>query len=247
MAYDDLLVSQLDLSPVVIPTNRRGRVRLSSVDVLFVPWAPDAEWLTRNRTHLRRYVERGGLVVAFGEFENDWLPNLVWAKTVENTVSINEGTLTPEGQRARKKIFAGLTAQDLHNWEDSCHGYFTTIGDRCDVLILSATGRPAAVLDCDSYSRTGGAILASSVDADFHTYGGIDAAKTMFRQTVEWAVEFVATSGGYRGRTFTFPSFRSLRDAISKGLPPIVVEFSIGLFVFVLSTAVIWTIRLIGS
>lgn len=231
-AYDDVLNDELRCTPHVFDTSKRWTGRLSKVDVLLVPWAPDAIWIATHRTHLIRFLRGGGVIVAFGEFDSDWLPNMIWTKTIEDTVCITDVQLSLDGDRARRKIFANLSDTQLSGWADTCHGYFRALPAHVDVLVTNRTHNAVMVFDGNSFK---GAILASSIDPDFHTYARNSQARVLFRQIVEWALMHVGEEGGYR-RELRVPRLADFSEAVAPVLPAFIIETLIAVLIFLLVT-----------
>jgi hypothetical protein len=235
-ACTDLLADEMSLQPRIFDTSHWRPQRISQVDVLLIPWAPDAEWIRRRRSHLLRFLDGGGVLLAFGEFESDWLPGMIWAKTIEDDVKITEEQLSPEGMRARRVIFDGLDSAKLSNWYDSCHGYFRVFPkEHADVLATNHAGQPVVVLDASSFK---GALLASSIDPDFHTYAQNPNARKMFKQVVEWAMVYAEEEGGYR-QEIRLPKRSEMAKAINEVLPTVAVDVAVALVTAVV-TALAW-------
>jgi hypothetical protein len=232
-AYHDLLDVEMHAGPTVFDTSKRRLARFAAVDILVIPWAPDAVWIAAHRKKLIRFMAHGGLLIAFGEFESDWLPNMIWTKAIEDSVMITTGPLSPDGMRARRIIFEQLTDATLSNWSDTSHGSFRGLPADADVLATNITGNPVVVFDGRS---TKGALLASSIDPDFHTYAKNDNAARMFRQIIRWALLHAAEEGGYRGREFRVPRRDELSRLIAPVLPTVAIEGAIAIIV---ATAVV--------
>ena len=226
--YRDVLDIEMHTGPVVFDTSTRWPVRFASVDILIIPWAPDAVWIAVHRKQLIRFMARGGLLIALGEFESDWLPNMIWTKAIENDVTITTGQLSADGTRAREMIFANLTDAALSKWSDTCHGSFRGLPEDADVLATNAAGNPIVVFDGKS---TRGALLASSIDPDFHAYAQNADAQQMFRQIIRWALLYADEEGGYRGWEFRMPRWTDISRRVAPALPTVVIEGTIAVLV----------------
>lgn len=178
-------ISNYELIDVYDLSKRRvlkKTLNLGKYDVLIVPWAPDQIFLQANAEQIEYFLRSGGVVVAFGEFDLRWLPQITWRFDIFDEIKIANGK---EGH----PIFRGLKSEDLCNWHDSAHGYFSGFPQEAEVLlygIQDGDERVIAYVDTETYA---GAVIAMTIDPDFHTYQGLAAARQLLRNTLSYAIE----------------------------------------------------------
>jgi hypothetical protein len=55
-----------------------GKLNLNIYDIVIVPWAPDQITLKASDNEIKKFLERGGVLLAFGEFDQNWIPQTSW-------------------------------------------------------------------------------------------------------------------------------------------------------------------------
>jgi hypothetical protein len=161
----------------------RNELNLLKHDIIIIPWAPDQIFLKNNRKNFISFLKNGGILLAFGEFDENWIPNTHWRFELINQIQIANTDF-------KNSIFHDLKDEDLQDWDDTAHGFFTGISKQCKVIARGLTEKktwePIAFVDDKSYV---GAILVMSIDADFHTYNGIESAERLLNNCINWALE----------------------------------------------------------
>ena len=82
-------------------------VPLEEYDVLLAPRSCDGEALRARRHQIARFLDAGGVLVAFGELWTDWFPGCAWRE--ECPADIRRPVVVAE-----HPILAGFGADDLH-------------------------------------------------------------------------------------------------------------------------------------
>lgn len=173
------LIDSLELS--LKKKKKKNRLFLDSFDIIIVPWAPDQLMLKKNRNEIKEFLEKGGIILAFGEFDENWLPSTHWRSELINEIKI---------VRNHENIFHELNDEKLCNWDDTAHGWFTGLDEEIEIIALGVDSKgkdvPIAFIDNKSYKGT---VLCMSIDADFHSYNGIESAKVLLKNCLNWALE----------------------------------------------------------
>jgi len=185
-------VELIDLYELSKKKSWKGKLNLLRYDILIVPWAPDQITLRHNREQFIKFLDNNGILIAFGEFDENWIPQTSWRFELLNTIEINNNS----------NIFKDLTNADISNWDDSAHGWFSGLPKKSTViasgLSISKEWVPVAFYDDSSFN---GSILAMSLDPDFHTYNGIPQAKKLLKNCVNWAfLQYFQLPSKYRDR-----------------------------------------------
>lgn len=153
---------------------------LEAFDVLLAPRSSDAEALFARRHQIARYLDGGGVLIAFGELWTDWFPGCRWQP--ECAADIREPVKV-----ADHALFTGLSAHDLH-WHPTherwcCHGHLQA-PPGAEVLVANADGDAWTYIDRVS---TAGTILASTnLDPDTHAFHGSAIARDLLERIVRW-------------------------------------------------------------
>jgi hypothetical protein len=154
---------------------------LNRYDLLVVPRSADGDALYARRYQIARYLDHGGVLVAFGELWANWFPGCEWR---EECV---EDVLEPVIARDHPLV-AGFTSRDLH-WHPArerwcCHGHLIA-PPGAEALVCNQRGDAWLYID---RVTTNGVILASSnLDPDTHTFHGNATARAFFQRLLAWA------------------------------------------------------------
>ena len=166
----------------ILPVCDLPETDLTAYDVLIFPRGTDQEITYGIRHKIRGFLDSGRVVVSFGEVTKEWLPSCNW----DGVVPEDDGPLEI---KKKHPVLERLEAQDLH-WHKGatgwcCHGHFIASPD-AEVLVTNELGDPVMYIDRQS---TRGVILAASqLDAICHAYHGIEGAKTLLNNTLNWAM-----------------------------------------------------------
>lgn len=137
------------------------RLDLSKYDIVAIGWAPDQIFLKENESEILRFLSMGGVLVALGEFDLNWLPHTRYMRGFDNDIIITG---------AKDSIFKNLTSKEVSDWDDSAHGYFTSIPPGAKgIAQIGANEKRFFVAYIDN-ERYVGSLLAMTIDPDFHTY-----------------------------------------------------------------------------
>ncbi len=172
----------------VLDIGRLTDVDLNSYDLIVVPRSSDGEILRARRHQFARFLDNGGVLLAFGELWTDWFPGCHWE--MECAEDILEPVVV-----ADHPIVAGYSARDLH-WHPSkerwcCHGHLIA-PPRAEILVRNARGDAWLYVD---RATTNGVIVASSnLDPDTHTFHGSAVARSFFDRLIAWAREEAAVA-----------------------------------------------------
>ena len=186
------------LEPIAL--ERLAEAELSMFDVVVVPRSTDADRLFARRHQVRRFLDRGGVLVSFGEVLTGWLPGARW--TPKSPVDISAPpTITDH------PLLAGVAPDDLY-WHRGpeqwcCHGHVVPPGG---AEILVANGAGDAWLYLDRVSTGGTIVSGSNVDLDTHAFHGDATAESLLVRLLTWAGEEAArTADGRDGRLEVAP------------------------------------------
>ncbi len=167
----------------VLDLGRLAGVDLNEYNLLIVPRSADGDLLSARRYQFARFLENGGVLVAFGELWANWFPGCRWEE------ECREDTLEPVVVSGHPLV-AGYLPHDLH-WHPSkerwcCHGHLVAPPE-AEVLVRNARGDAWLYVD---RATTNGVIVASSnLDPDTHTFHGNSTARAFFDRLVAWARE----------------------------------------------------------
>jgi hypothetical protein len=165
----------------VIELGGLADVDLNAYDLLVVPRSSDGDALRARRHQFARFLDRGGVLVAFGELWADWFPGCHWEE--ECAEDILAPVITAE-----HPIVAGFEATDLH-WHPArerwcCHGHLVA-PSRAEVIVRNQRGDAWLYVD---RTTTNGVIVASTnLDPDTHSFHGNATARRFFDQLLAWA------------------------------------------------------------
>lgn len=156
-------------------------VDLNQYDLLLVLRSTDGDALRARRYQFARFLDHGGVLIAFGEGWSNWLPGSQWES--ECAEDVIEPVVTGDNP-----IIRGLTPADLH-WHPQleswcCHGHYVA-PHGAEVLVQNQRGD--AWLYIDRASTNGVIVASSNLDPDTHTYHGSPRAREFFERLLSWA------------------------------------------------------------
>ena len=166
-----------------IPLAALAATDLESFDAVVVPRSVDAEALWARRHQFARFLDRGGVLVVFGEVWTNWLPGARWEPE------------SPEDVREPPRVFAhpvveGFAADELwwhRGHERWCsHGHFVAPAG-AELIVANARGHAWCYVD--RVSTRGTILAASNLDLDTHLYHGSAVARTLLARLVAWLEE----------------------------------------------------------
>jgi hypothetical protein len=174
----------------VLPTTA-----LDVLDVVLVPRESNQECLLQAKEKLIQFLEKGGLLISFGEVTIPWLPLCVWEnikpkfRYKDGTTILDKGKLVTEPYKMLKPehpLFKGLEIEDLQ-WH--FHGVFHA-PENAEVLLRYEDYGDVIYLDSNNFK---GKILATTLDPDVHSgYGVIKKTQKFLDKVFEWAIAEVA-------------------------------------------------------
>lgn len=165
----------------IIDVGDLASVDLNQYDLVLVPRSTDGDTLRARRYQFARFLDRGGVLIAFGESWSGWLPGSSWEP--ERPEDVIEPVVTSD-----HPLVAGSSPADLH-WHPPqeswcCHGHFVA-PEGAEVLVRNQRGD--AWLYIDRTSTTGVIVASSNLDPDTHAYHGSPRARAFFERLLAWA------------------------------------------------------------
>ncbi len=160
----------------IIDLDHLADVNLNAYDLVIVPRSSDGDALRARRHQFARYLDHGGILVAFGELWANWFPGCQWSE--ECAEDILEPLIAQE-----HPIVDGFDSSTLH-WHPArdrwcCHGHITA-PNGAEVLVRNQRGDPWLYID---RVTTNGVIVASTnLDPDTHTFHGNPFARRFLHQ-----------------------------------------------------------------
>ncbi len=169
------------LDPVLIED--LSRTDLERYDAVIVPRSCDGDALLARRHQFARFLDRGGIVVAFGELWTDWLPGARWEPEAP------EDTQAP-AMLAPHRLLEELSPGDLW-WHREpggwcCHGHVRAPAG-AEVLVATADGGTWWYVD--RTTTRGVIVCASNLDLDTHAHHGNPTARTLLERLMLWLPE----------------------------------------------------------
>lgn len=180
----------------MLDIGRLAAVDLNRYDVVLVPRSTDGEMLYARRHQFARFLDRGGVLLAFGELWTNWFPGCQWVG------ECHEDILEPviaNGHASDHPLVAGYSAHDLH-WHPAkerwcCHGHLLP-PPGAEVLVRNQQGDAWLYID---RTTTNGVVLASSnLDPDTHAFHGSQVARGFFERLIDWGQVEAAASAARR-------------------------------------------------
>jgi hypothetical protein len=165
---------------LILPIYNLPGLDLSAYKALIFPRGTDQEFMFLMRQKMRQFLDGGGIVVAFGEISEKWLPSCRWHPAIP---ADNELPILP----GNHPILKGLRSEDLR-WHKGLtkmcsHGHFSA-PSASEVLVQNTKGNAIAYID---RSSTNGTIVAmSNLDAFCHASLGEKGAVRLLRNLITW-------------------------------------------------------------
>lgn len=183
-AAHDSLASYLETFGVV-PLSSLASFDLERYDVILVPRSCDPDALFARRHQFARYLDRGGIVVAFGESPQPWLPGVRWSPESPDDVR-----LAPRVHP--HPLVDGFSAEDLWWHRDErwcCHGHLIAPAG-AEPLVSNAAGETWAYVD--RMSTSGTMLVMANLDVDTHLFHDNATARRLMERIVVWLEQEVA-------------------------------------------------------
>jgi len=171
---------------------------LLAFDVLMVPRESNQEILLKIKKKLIQFLDKGNLLISFGEVTRPWLPYCVWESwyprfRYKESNKWDKGRLITEPYRIldpKHPLFRNLEIEDLQ-WH--FHGVFHA-PKNAEVLLKYGENSDIIYLDSNNFK---GKILATTLDPDVHAgYGVIKKTQKFLDNVLKWAIAEVIKSGG---------------------------------------------------
>jgi hypothetical protein len=154
----------------VLPVWELGATNLHDYAALWVPRESNQAELVRRRDQLEQYVRSGGILIAFDEVNQPWLPAGHWTAR----------HLDVAGVRVHQHpVVAGLTSDQVR-WHS--HGAYEGYPN-ADILIDDGEAGVMLFLDERSFS---GKLLAGTLDPDCHAGFGTETTRPLLRALLTW-------------------------------------------------------------
>ncbi|HEV2072148.1 MAG TPA: hypothetical protein VGR29_00785 [Thermomicrobiales bacterium] len=165
----------------VIDIGDLASVNLNQYDLVLVLRSTDGDALRARQHQFGRFLDHGGVLIAFGESWSGWLPGSRWES--ECPEDVIEPVIVSD-----HPLVAGWSAADLH-WHPPleswcCHGHFIA-PPGAEILVQNQRGD--AWLYIDRTSTNGVIVASSNLDPDTHTYHGSSRARAFFARLITWA------------------------------------------------------------
>lgn len=178
----------------VLDLGRLAAASLDAYDLVLVPRSTDGDALRARRHQFARFLDGGGVLIAFGELWADWFPGCRWEEECA------EDILPPAIARPHP-IVAGCLAADLH-WHPArerwcCHGHLVA-PPGAEVIVRNARGD--AWLYVDRVTTNGVIVASTNLDPDTHTFHGNPQARAFLDRLLAWAREEAARTPERRRR-----------------------------------------------
>jgi hypothetical protein len=164
---------------------------LRALDVLMVPRESNQEMLLKAKEGLIQFLDRGGLLISFGEVTMPWLPYCIWENEYpqfryeDETSKWDKGDLVTEPYRMLKPehpLLSGLEIEDLQ-WH--FHGIFHAPQD-AEVLLRYGKDGDVIYIDSNNFK---GKIMTTTLDPDVHFgYGVVKKTQKFLDKVFKWAI-----------------------------------------------------------
>ena len=165
----------------VLDVGELAAVDLNRYDLVLVLRSTDGDALRARRHQFKRFLDRGGVLIAFGECWSGWFPGSRWEP--ECAEDVIEPVVASD-----HPILAGATPADLiwhpqlERW--CCHGHYLA-PEGAEVPVVNQRGD--AWLYIDRESSNGVIVASSNLDPDTHAYHGSPRARAFFERLISWA------------------------------------------------------------
>lgn len=164
-----------------VDLGRLADVDLNRFDLVLVPRSADGDALRARRHQFARFLDHGGVLVAFGELWADWFPGCRWREECAEDI-LEPVVVSPH------PLVSRFSSQELH-WHPAlqrwcCHGHLDA-PERAEVLVQNQRGDAWLYVD---RTTTNGVIVASTnLDPDTHAFHGNPTARDFFENLLTWA------------------------------------------------------------
>jgi hypothetical protein len=178
----------------IIPACSLPTTDLLAFDVFIVPRESNQEILLESKPKLIEFLNKGKLLISFGEVTRPWLPFCVWENRYPGFTYKEDGTkecIWDKGQLVTEpyrildpehSLFKNLTIEDLQ-WH--FHGMFKAPAS-ADVLLRYGENGDIIYLDSKNFK---GKILATTLDPDVHAgYGVVKKTQKFLDNVLNWAI-----------------------------------------------------------
>ena len=186
----------------IIPVCNLPTLDLSDFDVILVPRESNQEMLLQSKERLIRFLEKGGLLISFGEVTLPWLPYCVWENVYpqfryeDGSSNWDKGKLVTEPYRMLNPEHSLLKNLEIEDLQWHFHGVFHAPRN---AEVLLRYGEDGDVIYLDS-SNFAGTILATTLDPDCHAgYGVIKKTQKFLDNVLEWAIRQKWEEDRYKG------------------------------------------------
>ncbi|MDQ6669867.1 MAG: hypothetical protein M3069_03815 [Chloroflexota bacterium] len=153
---------------------------LAAFDLVVVPRSVSGDALWLRRHEFARFLDAGGVLLAFGEAWTNWFPGCRWEP------ECSEDLLPPV--LADHPLLRNITPAALH-WHGKgprwCnHGHLVP---PADAEVLVANTRGDAWLYVDRAGSAGVIMAATNLDLDTHAFHGNATARDLLQRVLAWA------------------------------------------------------------
>jgi hypothetical protein len=169
------------------------QIDLARHDLVLVLRSVDNEALWARRHQIAHFLDRGGVLVVFGEAWSNWFPGCRWEPECPEDLLPPVVTASP--------LLRGIAPEAIH-WHAEgprwCnHGHLVP-PPGAEVLVANRRGDAWLYID---RSTTNGVILAATnLDLDTHTFHGRELARQLLQRLLAWADEEAARAPERRAR-----------------------------------------------
>jgi hypothetical protein len=146
----------------ILDVHHLFEVDLTAYALVMVLRSVDSEALWVRRHQFARFLDRGGVLVTFGEAWTNWFPGCRWEAECPHWV------------------LEGIGPQEV-SWH--AHGVFKLPPGGVPLVIDQQSD---AVLYLDEHTYAPGRILAGTLDPDCHTGYGSDLPRPLLRAILRW-------------------------------------------------------------
>lgn len=157
-----------------------GMADLEAYALLVVLRSVDGEALRARRFAVRRFLDRGGVLVTLGEAPTSWFPGCRWEP--ETADDLEPPLVADHPLLAGADVDALFWHRDGPRW--CSHGHLVSpVG--AEVLVGNGAG--GAWLYIDRASTRGVILAATNLDFDAHAYYGNELARVLLDRVLRWA------------------------------------------------------------
>jgi len=185
---------RLNESLEMIPEFKFSSTNLLRFDVLIIPSYSNQDFLKKQWNRIDQFVSLGGTVILLGAVQDktEWFPKVLWHKERLDSVIVRN----QDDPDTRAILGSLVSSQDKLRFHDTfvSHGFLTTDWD-CAKPILTGDNPNHLVISLIEFKKKDGAILATTLDPDFHSISGYtknnqkenENAWLLLKNLVSWA------------------------------------------------------------